>query len=224
MTAPGVAPGLLFSRGMPRATAFLAGVAAVLLIGPPVAHAGDTSELATAKQAAPLDNNELFPDAPGHHALAFNLGLGSAVGLAGVTYSLGFGAAELEIGLGFGVTAWQTSGMLKVALYGTPTFRLVTGAGLAFTSGAPFSAQPIGNRGFGEGTGNPIWLNLDIVGVEYRSPSHFYAAGSFGLTRGLGNGTDLVKVANNCGSDECYDNVVSAGWFPQVRGAIGAWF
>jgi hypothetical protein len=114
--------------------------------------------------------------------------------------------------------------MLKVAVYGTPTFRLVTGAGLAYTSGAPFSTQPIGNRGFGEGTGNPVWLNIDVVGVEYRSPSHFYAAGSFGLTRGLGNGTDEVKVAKTCGSDECYQDIVSGGWFPQIRGAIGAWF
>jgi hypothetical protein len=209
---------------MPRATAFLAGVAAALLIGPPVAHAGDSSELATARQASPPDDNALFPDAPGHHALAFNLGLGSAVGLSGVTYSLGLGAAEVELGLGYGLTAWQTSGMLKVALYGTPAFRLVAGAGLAYASGAPFSTQPIGNRGLGEGTGNPIWLNVDIVGVEYRSPSHFYAAGSFGLTRGLGHGTDQIKVAHTCGSDECYDDIVNAGWFPQVRGAIGAWF
>jgi len=204
--------------------ALLVAVAAVLLICSPVAHAGDSSELATSKQAAPPDDNALFPDAPGHHALAFNLGLGSAIGLIGATYSLGLGAAEVELGLGYGVTAWQTSGMVKVALYGTPTFRLVMGAGLAYTSGAPFSTQPIGNRGFGEGTGNPIWLNVDVVGVEYRSPSHFYAAGSFGLTRGLGHGTDQIKVAKPCGADECYDNIVSDGWFPQVRGAIGAWF
>ena len=202
----------------------MVGVAAVVLIGSPVAHADASSELATSRRAPSPDSDQLFPDAPGHHALAFNVGLGSAVGLMGATYSLGFGPAEFELGLGYGITAWQTSGMLKVAIYGTPTWRLVTGAGLAYTSGAPFSTQPIGNRGFGQGTGNPIWLNVDIAGFEYRSPSHFYAAGSLGLTRGLGHGTDEIKAGLGCGETECYDNVVSDGWFAQVRGSVGAWF
>ena len=212
---------------MSRATAFLVGGAGVLLVRSPLAHAGDgasdSSELTTSRQAASPEK-AYFPDATGHHTLAFNLGLGSAVGLAGATYTLGFGPAEVEVGLGWGISAWQTSGMVKLALYGTPTVRLVTGAGLAYASGGPFSTQPIGNRGFGDGAGNPIWLNLDVAGFEYRAPSHFYAAGSVGLTRGLGHGTDNIKVAQpNC-PDECYQDIISAGWYPQVRGAIGAWF
>ena len=88
-----MASGLLFSRGMSRATVSLAGVAAVLLIGSPIAHADDSPEVETSSQAAPADSNAPLPNALGHHALAFNLGLGSAIGLLGATYSLAFGGS-----------------------------------------------------------------------------------------------------------------------------------
>jgi len=163
---------------------------------------------------------EAFPVAGGTHAVALNFGLGSAVGAAGLTYALIYRAAEVEVGVGRGFTGWQTSGMLKLALFGTSTFRVGIGAGIAYTSAIPFTTRSIG--ALPSKSGNPVWLNVDAAALEYWVASHLMFTAALGITKGLGNGTYDVKVANGCGLDEC-DEDAATSWFPQARVGIGFW-
>jgi hypothetical protein len=63
---------------------------------------------------------------------------------------------------------------------------------------------------------------VDAAALEYLAASHLLFTAALGITKGLGNGTYDVEVANGCGLDECYEDAATS-WFPQARVGIGFW-
>jgi hypothetical protein len=186
-------------------SALLTGVLAGIVLtvaGQPVAHAADETRV-------------WLPGAVGSFALAFNAGIGSAVGFGGATFTYSrLGPVEAEVGVGAGLSGAQASAMMKLGIWGNRTGRLVVGVGVADTF----------DRYNSDVSGKPVWLNLDLLSWESRGTVFFSFA--MGLTRGLGGGTWLVKSVPANGvpcSDECYDDVVANGIFPQLRFQIGGW-
>jgi len=117
------------------------------------------------------------PEALPKNALAFNIGFASAVGEIGVTYMLTpIAPFEIEIGVGRGYSGTQLSFMGKLT-FGSRTHRATTGIGIASTV-APSDVT----------RDNPIWLNADILGYEFRADSRFFFAAAVGLYKGLGGG------------------------------------
>jgi hypothetical protein len=112
------------------------------------------------------------------HVVAANLGFGSAVGVAGLTYMYsGLNPLELEAGLGEGVSGTQASLMVKLAS-GKGNHRFVTGAGVADT------IVPA----HGRTQGHPVWLNIDAFGYEFRGHSHGFFSAALGFFSLLGGG------------------------------------
>ena len=151
--------------------------------------------------------------------LAFNLGIGSAIGEVGVTGA--FWPAPFlgtEVGLGYGVTGTQYSLMEKVAV-GRPdsAIRFVSGAGVAFASGSSYSPE------------RSLWLNLDAAGLEVRSKRHFVFFLAGGLTIGLAGGRfqgGLMPETDCSPYPDCTLRSKVPGYLaPQLRlGLLGFWF
>lgn len=111
------------------------------------------------------------------NVIAFNIGFASAIGELGVTYMLTPVAPfELEIGTGWGYSGMQLSFMGKLS-FGSRNHRTTTGIGIASTV-VPAEVT----------RDNPTWLNVDILGYEFRSDGRFFFAFAIGLYKGLGGG------------------------------------
>ena len=102
------------------------------------------------------------------HRFGIDLGVASAVGLAGVGYQFApLPWVRLEGAAGWGPTGTQLSIMPKIALGGgTCSFMAGFGASLAF--GGQQAAE-----GHTPNSGTIPWLNLDVPGIECRSRSGF---------------------------------------------------
>jgi len=92
------------------------------------------------------------------NAIAVDVGFASAIGMLGVTYMLTpLPPLELELGMGAGYSGMQLSFMPKLS-FGARNHRVTTGIGVGSTVAAAVVTR-----------GNPIWLNADILGYEFRS-------------------------------------------------------
>ncbi len=131
------------------------------------------------------------------NSLALNLGLFSAVGELGISYSRNQSDKfEFEAGVGIGLSGVQLSLMQKLTL-GSAKHRFVTGLGLAL--------------GLWDG-GTTLWLNYDVLGYQLRtSPTKgnvsFFLLATVGLSVGLAGNYPLYDIfpGDSCG-DKCYDN------------------
>jgi hypothetical protein len=144
-------------------------------------------------------------------AVGVDLGLGSAVGLAGITLTRAFGPwMRLELGGGYGVTGYQLSVMPKLAI-GDGRDHFVAGVGVAL-------ALPTDPR---VAVGHPVWLNIDAAGYEHRFDSGFALSATFGVAGGLGGG-QICLPRNGC--EPQFLRPVSAYWMPQGRIGAAYWF
>ena len=144
-------------------------------------------------------------------AVGVNVGFASAVGFGGVTLTRSlFERARLEIGGGLGYSGWQLSVMPKLVL-GEGRARFVAGAGVAV-------AWPADSR---VASGHPVWLNVDLLGMEYRFDSGFAIFNSAGVTVGLGGGEICVPPD---GCEPQFLRNVNDYWSPQVRAGVAYWF
>jgi hypothetical protein len=144
-----------------------------------------------------------------HHAVGFHLGLGSAVGFLGVTYSYSpITELQFEFGSGYGASGFQESIMPKLVL-GNVRDRFVTGLGIAIAVPAWTMLAD----------GLPIWLNIDALGYEHRFDhgSSFTFGG--GLAVGLGGG-HVCSLSLDC---EFLESVAGKA-FPQARIGFNSWF
>jgi hypothetical protein len=132
--------------------------------------------------------------------LGLDVGLFSAVGEAGLTYSAEHDVGRIELGLGAGLTGYQLSAMPKLSL-GSPSNRYLGGAGLSLS-------LPTDGK-----FGRVVWLNVDALGYEHRARSGWSVQVSLGFTYAL----------TNLSRDDDYH--ISAGFlFPQARLGFGRWF
>jgi hypothetical protein len=144
-------------------------------------------------------------------AIGVNVGAGSAVGFGGVTVTRAFlDAARVEVGAGWGYSGWQLSLMPKLAL-GSGPLRFITGMGVSLS--VPTNPQLA--------TGHPIWLHVDLAGIEYRSAEGLALSASVGATFGLGGG-DLCAPPDGC--DGQFLENVSGFVSPQARLGLAYWF
>ncbi len=144
-------------------------------------------------------------------AVGVDLGLGSAVGLAGITLTQAFGPwLQLELGAGYGVSGYQLSVMPKLAL-GDRRDRFVAGLGASV-------ALPTDPR---VASGHPVWLNVDAAGYEHRFDSGFAVSATFGVTGGLGGG-QICLPPDRC--EPQFLRPASAYWMPQGRIGAAYWF
>ncbi len=179
----------------------LALLTAVVLLG----SAGST------RAADPVASTVVTPPPPPNTAVGVNIGLGSAVGLAGLTLTRAVGHfIRLEVGGGYGVSGYQLSLMPKIAL-GAPNDHFVAGAGVSV-------AFPTDSR---LSSGHPVWLNLDLVGFEHRFDSGIALSTAAGLSGGLGGGK-LCFPPDGCEPE--FQEPVTHFWFPQVRAGLAYWF
>lgn len=148
---------------------------------------------------------------PGRHRLGADLGLASALGIAGVDYQFApFPWLRLEGAAGWGLTGAQFSMMPKIAL-GGQTCAFTAGIGPSFSVGGQQAAA-----GHGPNPGVIPWLNLDLPGLECRSQSGFSVQATLGLTMPLAD--FHYDIADTGGT-------VKAGEIlPQARAGIGWWF
>jgi hypothetical protein len=145
-------------------------------------------------------------------ALRANLGLFSALGEFGVTYSvLPLENLELEAGVGYGFTGPQLSLMPKLVL-GARHHRFTSGVGLSLSYTDAYTRR--GND-LVEGDRAVTWLNVDGLGYEYRSE------GGLSLTVALGVTVSLSHGALR-GSEAAIP--LEGLWEPQVRLGIGPAF
>ena len=144
------------------------------------------------------------------NALAFNVGFASAIGELGVTYMLTpMAPLELELGMGAGYSGLQLSFMPKLS-FGTRNHRVTSGIGVASTV-APSAVT----------RDNPIWLNADILGYEYRSDGRFFFALAVGVYKGLGGG-GVCQGDCEGGNEYAVDVTRLVGF--QTRLMVGATF
>jgi len=148
---------------------------------------------------------------PARHRLGADLGLASALGLVGVDYQ--FAPApwmRLEAATGWGPTGAQFSMMPKIAL-GGGTCAFTAGVGASLAIGGQQAAA-----GHGPDPDVIPWLNVDLPGVECRSPSGLSVQATLGLTMPLVDfHWDLADVG---------DTVKAGTILPQGRAGIGWWF
>jgi hypothetical protein len=166
-------------------------LAALVTVGPRSASAQDTS----------TRRNRLGAD----------LGMASALGMAGVDYQFApLHWLRLEGAAGWGITGAQVSMMPKVALgSGDCAFTAGFGPSLAI-GGAP--VEP----GHGPHPGAIPWLNLDVPGIECRARSGFSVQVTLGLTMPLADfHYDVAEVG---------DTIHAGQILPQGRAGIGWWF
>jgi hypothetical protein len=165
----------------------------------------------------PASPKPLAPPAasPFTQAARIDLGLASAIGFLGVTYSLSPVRAFIaELGVGAGYSGLQLSVMPKLVI-GASAHRFVVGAGPSV--GIPGLTIVTNNGPFGGNQRERViapWINAEI-GYDYRSRtgSTFLVAG--GVTVGLGHG--CVVTLDSCA--ELYGLVL-----PQLRVGFGRWF
>jgi hypothetical protein len=147
--------------------------------------------------------------------LRLDLGIASAVGFAGVTYSLAPTTGFLaELGVGVGASGLQLSVMPKLVI-GASAHRFIIGAGPSV--GIPGVTIVTNNGPFGSNENEHVvtpWLNAEI-GYDYRSRTGaaFLVAG--GITVGLAHGC-AVSI-DSC--TELYGLIL-----PQIRVGFGHWF
>jgi hypothetical protein len=159
-------------------SAVLAGTAEAGGSVPLPAAAPSPSPVAVAPQSAAAFD----PWQKGTSSIAFNLGLGSAVGALGLTYSyLPWPGLETEAGIGLGFTGLQLSAMQKFVL-GKGRTRFVAGVGVGFSSGAGDAGSKSSN----------LWLNVDALGLEVRTKSGLVFFLSVGITHAFGAEIDFI--------------------------------
>ena len=178
---------------------------------PPVAAAVMVAPAGTPEVAAPpAVEPSAPPEAPPKNAVAFNVGVASAIGEIGLTYMLTpLPPIELEVGLGQGYSGTQLSFMWKLS-FGSRKHRATTGIGIASTvAGSEVTRD------------NPLWLNVDVIGYEFRSDGGFFFALAAGLFKGLGGGG---VCPGDCEGGNQYAEDVTRFVGPQGRLLIGATF
>src|SRR5262245_9711854 len=149
------------------------------------------------------------PPPVAHHRLGVDLGLASAVGVAGVGYQFApVRWARLEGGVGWGATGTQLSFMPKIAL-GSGACAFVAGVGASLAVGA-HQAEP----GHGPNPDVIPWLNLDVPGVECRTRSGFSFQATLGLTMALADfHWDAVELGSTVhAGDVLPQGRIGAGW------------
>jgi hypothetical protein len=149
---------------------------------------------------------------PPKTAIGLDLGVGSAIGFAGITLARALGEyAQIELGTGVGFSGYQFSVMPKLVL-GSPRNHFVAGVGLSVAD--PSNAL--------HATGHPVWLNVDAVGYEMLSNFGLSFLVTLGVTKGLGGGT-LCALIDGCEPGEQLSDVARL-WGPQFRVAYAYWF
>ncbi len=145
--------------------------------------------------------------------LVVNLGLGSAVGVLGVTYSyLPVSMFETEVGVGLGLLGSQVSLMEKLVI-GEGSIRFTVGAGLAYSPSSGLFGDDIRHRS--------LWLNLDVLGLEYRGRGglvFFLAAGD---THAFGAPIEIFSIDCFESTNACSD---AGNDFFQMRTGLGISF
>ena len=151
---------------------------------------------------------------PFRHAIRGDMGLFSALGFSGASYSIEPAGKPvmLELGMGIGYSGAQLSVMPKLVL-GSRAHRFTTGVGVSV--GIPGLKVVGGPPGTVLGRRLTPWLNADIAGYDYRSDSGFTLAAAAGLTLPLMNG--CVE-----GIDSCVN--LHGLVLPQFRVGFGRWF
>jgi hypothetical protein len=203
-------------------------VAFMVVTWPAGSHAlGLSPAHSTAQASTPTTNQRdesPEPPAPGwtgyRFVLAYNLGLGSAIGEAGATAAFWpTSFTGTEVGVGLGNTGTQYSLVQKFAVGSPPrATRFVFGAGVAYATGSQHT------------TGSIVWLNLDLAGLEVRTRRHFvfFLAGGLtaGLTGGKFDGTIGPSESDCSPYPSCLQRSKAAGYVaPQLRmGLVGGWF
>jgi hypothetical protein len=153
------------------------------------------------------------PAAERHHHLRADVGLGSAVGLAGVSYGYApVSFLQLEAGVGYGLSGVQLSLMPRLAL-GSASDRFLVGAGLS----AGLQEQD-------PGQGPMVWLNADLLGYEHRFRFGLSISVGVGLTVLVGGDTKQCPgLPIDCSpQDRTEDGRGSV--YPQGRLGVGWWF
>jgi hypothetical protein len=157
------------------------------------------------------------PDRSGAKSrLMGNMGIGSAVGELGATFTYApRSAVQIELGAGLGLTGFQLSLMPK-ATVGTRYDRFVIGVGPSLAIGT--NIKP-------EQTCVSLWLNAE-VGYEFRSVSGFSFLMAAGITKGVagtvpGMGAPGVYEPGDITSPEAARDLPI---IPQGRIALGRWF
>ena len=107
--------------------------------------------------------------------------------------------------------------MEKLALGSSSSVaRFLSGVGVSYADGSSWAP------------GGSVWLNVDVVGVEIRSSSHFDCFFVGGFTYGLaGNRLQTKPGGGGDCSDkpECaLDSIVQGHFAPQTRMGLGWWF
>ena len=178
---------------------------------PSLAATAAVAPTGTPEVAAPaLAGRSSLPEALPKNALAFNLGVASAIGEIGVTYMVTpLPPIELEVGLGQGYSGTQLSFMWKLS-FGSRRHRATTGIGIASTVAASAYTRD-----------NPLWLNVDVLGYEFRADGGLFFAIAAGLFKGLGGG---AVCAGDCEGGNQYAGDVTRLVGPQGRLLIGATF
>jgi hypothetical protein len=157
----------------------------------------------------PVADASADPWRPGSATIALNVGVASAVGFLGVTYSYVPGSVfETELGAGLGFTGVQLSFMQKLAL-GQGRTRFILGAGLAYSPGGGF-VEPNRQRN--------LWLNLDLAGIEFRAQNHLVFFLAVGDTHEFGAPLELFSIDCLETTNACAD--AKRDWF-QIRTGFG---
>jgi hypothetical protein len=119
----------------------------------------------------------------------------------------------MELGVGYGLSGWQLSVMpLLTGDHGRGVHLFVMGLGLSISF--PDHPELV--------TGNPVWLNLDLIGYEHRFASGLSVGFALGATIGLWGGRVCPYIDGSCAQDELED--VRGHWSPQTRLKIAYWF
>jgi len=153
--------------------------------------------------------------APGvdlQYRLGIDVGVASAVGIAGVGFQLApVPWLRLEGAVGWGPTGTQLSLMPKIAPNTGRMCTFTTGAGAALAIGG-VQAEP----GHGPRPDPLPWLNVDVGGIECRLRSGFSWQGALGVTVPLKDfHWDLADTG---------DTIKAGTIVPQARAGIGWWF
>jgi hypothetical protein len=151
------------------------------------------------------------PSAAPRTGIGVDIGIGSALGLGGVTVTEAFGRfTRLEVGAGYGASGYQLSLMPKIALGGARD-HFVAGVGVSV-------ALPDNDR---LASGHPVWLNIDALGYEHRFDTGIALSAALGVTGGLGGG-EVCLPPDGC--EPQFLRPVTEYWFPQGRVGVAYWF
>ena len=174
-----------------------------------------------ARAAETMDGCESKPLAPTSQTsrptgIGADIGVGSAVGFAGLTITRAFAECfRIELGGGIGYSGWQLSLMPKLAFdLAHGVHYLVIGAGVSVAFPKPET--------FGPATGHPVWLNVDALGYEIRDQYGLSIAFAIGVTKGLGGGQVCQYVVECNPAEDLAD--VEDYWNFQTRIQVAYWF